>query len=301
MNTLITGSSGLLGSCFNFGFRPSRQEVDLYNYEQLENYIKNNNISKIIHTAAKVGGVKSNSLYPYDYFMDNMQINLNLIKVCKEQNIQNISFLLSTCIFPAESPLPLKENYLHNGEPHNSNFAYAYAKRMIEVGARCLSKQYNITTSCLIPCNLYGKNDNYDIENGHVIPSLIHKCYMAKINNRPFIIWGSGNAEREFMYANDLAKIITEIHDKNILIDEPLIVSPGPLYTIKEIVEYIVKYMKFEGEVIFDKSKPEGILKKNTENNKFKKYFSNFEFTDIEVGLQKTIDYFTIHYNNIRK
>lgn len=124
---------------------------------------------------------------------------------------------------------------------------------------------------------------------------------MAKINNRPFIIWGSGNAEREFMYANDLAKIITEIHDKNILIDEPLIVSPGPLYTIKEIVEYIVKYMKFEGEVIFDKSKPEGILKKNTENNKFKKYFSNFEFTDIEVGLQKTIDYFTIHYNNIRK
>jgi GDP-L-fucose synthase len=299
MNTLITGSSGILGNYFNFGFKPNKKELNLSNYEELKNYIKTNNITNIIHTDGKVGGVKSNSLYPYDYFMENMEINLNLIKVCKEENIKNILFLLSTCIFPADAPLPIKEEYLHSGEPHSSNFAYAYSKRMLEIGARCLNKQYGVNTACLIPCNLYGEYDNYDIENGQVISSLINKCYTAKLNNSPFIIWGSGYAEREFMYAGDLVKIITQINNENIIINNPIIVAPNKAYSIKDIVKVIVKHMNFNGEIIFDKSKPEGMLKKNSCNDEFKKYFSKFEFTGIDSGLEQTIKYFINNYDKI--
>lgn len=299
MNTLITGSSGILGNYFNFGFKPNKKELNLSNYEELKKYIQINNITSIIHTDGKVGGVKSNSLYPYDYFMENMEINLNLIKVCKEENIKNILFLLSTCIFPANAELPIKEEHLHSGEPHNSNFAYAYSKRMLEIGARCLNKQYGVNTVCLIPCNLYGEYDNYDLENGQVISSLINKCYHAKLNKTPFIVWGSGCAEREFLYARDLAKIITEIHNKNTIINSPIIVSPEKSYPIKDIVKIIVKHMNFTGEIVFDKTKPEGMLKKNSCTDQFKKYFNMFEFTDIEIGLEQTIKYFINNYNKI--
>lgn len=301
MSTLITGGAGLLGSCFDFGLKPNRNELNLLNYEMLLNYLKQNDINKIIHCAAKVGGVKGNSTYPYEYFVENMEMNMNVIKACKELNIQNVLFLLSTCVFPQNAPLPLDEKMLHTGEPHPSNFAYAYSKRMLEVGSRCLKIEYNINSNCLVPCNLYGKNDNYDIENGHVIPSLIHKCYKAKLNNEDFVIWGSGNAEREFMYANDLADIISHIYKNSIVLNLPMIISPDNIYTIKEIVEHIVKLMKFDGKVVFDSSKPEGILKKNTLNDTFKQYFPSYKFTNLEDGLSETIEYFIKNYEYIRK
>lgn len=301
MNTLITGGEGLLGSCFTFGLKPNRNQLNLLNYTNLVEYLQENNVNKIIHCAAKVGGVKGNSTYPYEYFVENMEMNMNIIKACKELNIQNVLFLLSTCVFPQHAPLPLDEKMLHSGEPHPSNFAYAYSKRMLEVGSRCLKIQYNINSNCLVPCNLYGKNDNYDIENGHVIPSLIHKCYVAKLTGQDFVIWGSGNAEREFMYADDLADIITKIYNNSIVLDSPMIISPDNIYTIREIVEHIVKLMKFDGKVIFDSSKPEGILKKNTVNDTFKKYFSEYRFTPLEQGLSETIEYFIKNYESVRK
>ena len=300
-NTLITGGSGLLGQHLECGLKPSKKELDITDYNQLYSYIKANNVTKIIHGAAKVGGVKSNSLYPYDYFIENATMNLNIIKACKECNIKNVVLLLSTCIFPESAPLPLSEDSLHCGEPHSSNFAYAYSKRMLEIGSRALQKQFLVKPTCLIPCNLYGENDNYDVENGHVIPSLIHKCYKAKMANEPFIIWGSGNAEREFMYAGDLAKIITQISCNDVQVETPMIVSPDNIFTIREVVELIIKHMKFTGKVIFDTSKPEGIMKKNTLNDTFKKHFPYFSFTDLDVGLQKSIEYFNTNYSTIRK
>ena len=300
-NTLITGGSGLLGQHLECGLKPNKKDLDITDYSQLYSYVKTNNITKIIHAAAKVGGVKSNSLYPYDYFIENLTMNLNIIKVCKECNIKNVVLLLSTCIFPESAPLPLEESSLHNGEPHPSNFAYAYSKRILEIGSRSLQKQFLVKPTCLIPCNLYGENDNYDVENGHVIPSLIHKCYKAKVTNEPFVIWGSGNAEREFMYAGDLAKIITQISCNDMHIETPMIVSPDNIFTIREVVELIIKHMKFTGKVIFDTSKPEGIMKKNTLNTTFKKHFPYFSFTDLDIGLQKSIEYFNNNYSTIRK
>ena len=300
-NTLITGGYGLLGSSINFGLKPTKQEVNLLNYENLINYIKNNNVDSIIHTAAKVGGVKANSDYVYDFFADNILMNINVQNACKEFLLKKSIFIISTCAFPSSAPLPLKENYLHNGEPHETNYGYAYSKRMLEVGSRALKKQYNINSLCVIPCNLYGENDNYNLTNGHVIPSLIHRCYLSKINNTNFEIWGSGNAEREFVYVNDFAKIVADIFEKNVDISETMIVSPDNTFTIEQIVDIIIKKLKFDGKVIFDKTKPEGIMKKNSSNEIFKKHFKDFKFTPIEEGLESTVEYFIKNYENIRK
>ena len=302
MSILITGGGGLLGEAIEFGHKPSKHELNLLNYEKLSNYILTNNITEIIHAAGKVGGVNANTKYIFDFFNDNLEINLNILKACKEFKLNNSTFFLSTCIFPHKANLPLVENYIHQGEPHPTNYGYAYAKRMLEVGNRCLAQQYSIKTRSIIPCNMYGKNDNYNIDNGHVIPSLIHKCYLAKQTNTDFIVWGSGKAEREFLYANDMARILKHIHiDKKNEIPDLMLISDGKIYSIEQIVYYIIKILKFNGKVIFDSNKPEGILKKNTDNTLFKEYFYNFKFTEIETGLTETIEYFVSNYDNVRK
>lgn len=302
METLITGGHGLLGSFIDFGLKPKKSELDLCNYDHIKQFIIKNDISSIIHMAAKVGGVKANSDYVFDFFIENIIMNNNIFKICKEYKISKSIFMMSTCAFPKRSKLPLREEYLHEGEPHESNYGYAYAKRMTEVASRALSQQYNLDSLCIIPCNLYGDNDNYNIENGHVIPSLIHKCYLAKITHTPMEIWGSGKAEREFVYAKDIAVLIKNIYQQNIHIkDNCLIVSPDDIYTIEEVVYLIAKIMKFSGKIQFDSSKPEGILRKNSSNTKFRKYFPDFKFTSIENGLSLTIEYFLKNYNMLRK
>lgn len=301
MNTLITGGAGLLGSALSIGHKPSRDSLDVLNYANIASYIENHGIDSIVHAAAKVGGVKANTDFVYDFFADNMMMNINVMNACKNYKIKKSIFIVSTCAFPASASLPLKEEYLHLGEPHHTNFGYAYAKRMLEVGSRSLRQQYGLSSSCIIPCNLYGENDNYDIVNGHVIPSLIHKCWIAKNNNTSLEIWGSGKAEREFIYIKDLAKIIESIFHDNIDIPETMIVSPGNTFTIEEVVLEIVKQMNFKGNVYFDKSKPEGIMKKNSSNETFKKYFPDFAFTKLSDGLSSSIEFFIKNYKYIRK
>lgn len=303
MNTLITGGSGLLGSALDItnSFKPSSKQLNLLNYEELKEYIIKYDIKKIIHGAALVGGVHANTFLIHDFFSKNLEINLNILKACKEFNLNNSIFILSTCVFPAEGPFPLTEKILHDGEPHFTNYGYAYAKRMLEVGSRTLKQQYGINTTCLIPCNFYGPNDNHNLEYGHVIPSLIHKCYLAKKNNTDFVVWGSGAPEREFIHVDDLAKVIKIINKEEKEYPNAIIVSSGTCYTIKDIVELIVSKMKFKGSVIFDKSRPDGIIKKPSSNTTFKKHFSNFEWIKLEDGLISSIEYFVKNYPNIRK
>jgi GDP-L-fucose synthase len=281
-------------------FKPSSNEVNLFNYNELKTYIERNNITKIIHCAAKVGGIKANHTKLYDFFSDNLQMNLNILKACKEYRLQNSIFILSTCILPVNVKLPYTENQLHEGEPHFTNYGYAYSKRMLEVGARSLWDQYNIKTTCLIPCNLFGPKDNYNLDDGHVIPSLIHKCYLAKKFNKDFIIWGSGNPEREFLYADDLALVIEKMIKEEKNYPHKIIISSGESYKIKDIVELIAKKMNFNGNIIFDKTYPDGIIKKPTDITLFKETFPDFKIRSIEEGLNNTINYFINNYPNIR-
>lgn len=301
MNTLITGGGGLLGSACNFGHKPPKEELNCLNYDDLRNYIKNNNIDSILHSAARVGGVKANTEFVYDFFADNISMSINVMNACKEFEIKRAIFIVSTCAFPVDAPLPLVESSLHCGEPHHTNFGYAYAKRMLEVGSRSLKQQYGINSSCVIPCNLYGEHDSYNLQNGHVIPSIVHKCWIAKNTNSTLEIWGSGKAEREFIYVKDFASIIGKLINEKPYIQETMIVSPGVTYTIEEIVHHIVKIFKFQGKVFFDKSKPEGIMKKNSNNSIFRKYFEDFKFTDLHTGLSNSIEYFVKNYDKLRK
>lgn len=302
MNTLILGGHGMLGSSIDFGLKPTKKEVNLLDYDSISQYITDHSVDEIIHAAGVVGGVKANNDFVHDFFMDNLRMNINVMRACKEHNIKRATFFLSTCVFPQSAPLPLVESSVHDGEPHHTNFGYAYAKRMLEVGSRSLMRQYGIQTSCIIPCNMYGENDNYHLENGHVIPSLIHRCYLAKNNGTDFVVWGSGNAEREFLYAGDVAKILRMIHvDPIINIPTAMIVSPGRVHTIKEVVSLVVKHIGFTGNVVFDSSKSEGILRKNTDNSLFRRYFPDFEFTDLYTGLEKSIQFFVNHYEMVRK
>lgn len=296
---LITGGAGLVGTSVPFGLKPTRKEVDLTNYDQLIGYIRDHKITDIVHCAGKVGGVKSNKQFINDFLVDNLTINANIIKASREVN--RATFLLSTCIFPEFAYYPLTEEQIHNGEPHPTNYGYAYAKRMLEVGARSLREQYKVNAKCIIPCNLYGANDNYDMENGHVLPSLIHRCYLSKINNQPFTIWGEGKALREFVFSEDLGRILQMIHVDEHSTPDMMIVSPGKEWSIREAVKIIISEMGFSGELVFDKTKPEGIMRKPTNNTLFTTYFPDFKFTDLKTGLKKTIEDFLAKYPNVRK
>lgn len=308
--TLITGSNGLVGSQFKgdivqvsskvCDLRDSKMVDDLFKFYTDEELQKDFTIDKVIHCAAKVGGVAGNMNHKGEFFYDNIMINTNVIESARKHNIKKLVAFLSTCVFPNNIEYPLTEDKIHLGPPHISNDAYSYSKRMSEVQIRAYREQYGLQYKSVIPTNIYGINDNFDIENGHVLPSLIHKCYIARETNTPFVIWGSGNPLREFIYNKDVAKL-TEWVLENYNEDEPIILSTSEEISIKDVVEIIIELMNFKGDVIFDITKPEGQFRKPSDNHKIKSYLPEFQFTSLYDGLKETIDWFEINYKNIRK
>ena len=204
MKTLLTGANGLVGSTLDADTKVSgRREVDLRNWEETYNLFKKERPTHVIHTAARVGGLAANIHNMGEFFYDNMMINLNVLEAARRTDVKKVVSFLSTCVFPAEVEYPITEDKLHEGEPHLSNYGYAYAKRMLDVQARAYNDQYGISLGGLgfmsfngkyisvIPTNIYGPNDNFELENSHVVPALIHKCYLAKQQKLDFMVWGS--------------------------------------------------------------------------------------------------------------
>ncbi len=298
--TLITGGTGLIGSSFKKGVKIGSKDCDLKDYNQTEKIISKYNPEIIIHTVATVGGIGANMNYPADFYYNNVMINTNIIHHSYKNKVKKLVCFLSTCVFPDKVTYPLTEDKIHQGEPHFTNAPYAYAKRMADIQIQAYNKQYGTKYFSVIPCNVYGLKDNYNIENGHVIPTLIHKCWLAKQNNTVFEVWGDGTPLREFIYASDVANIIdllVEKYDGT----SPVIISNPQEYTIKQIVELIVKYMEFEGEVKWLTNKPNGQHRKPSSNDYLKSIIGEFKFTSLEIGLKETISYFIENYNSIRK
>jgi GDP-L-fucose synthase len=254
----------------------------------------------VIHCAAKVGGLGSNMNYKGEFFYDNIMMNTNVIEGARLSKVKNLVAFLSTCVFPYNVEYPLTEKKIHLGPPHFSNDAYAYAKRMADVQIRAYKEQYGLNYKTVIPSNIYGPNDNYDLVNGHVLPSLIHKCYLARENKTPLTIWGSGKPLREFIFSKDVAKL-TEWVLHNYNENEPIILSTSEEVSINDVVGIIVELMNFKGDVIFDSSKPDGQFRKPSDNSKIKNYLSEFQFTPLYTGLKETIEYFEKNYNLVRK
>tara|TARA_B110000211_G_C14008819_1_gene522095 strand:+ start:180 stop:1094 length:915 start_codon:yes stop_codon:yes gene_type:complete len=300
---LITGSKGLVGSQF-IGDEYIRTTSDEYNLKipsESDMLLKqHNDISGVIHCAARVGGLGESIAKKGEFFYDNLMINTNVIESARKFKIEKLVAFLSTCSFPNDVNYPLTEEKIHNGPPHHTNESYSYAKRMVDIQIKSYREQYGLQYKTVIPTNIYGINDNFDISNGHVIPSLIHKCYLSRENNTPLHIWGSGEPLREFIYNKDVA-YLTEWILKNYNEDEPIILSPSEEISIKDIVDIIVELMYYKGEVIFDIDKPDGQYRKSSDNNKIKTYLPDFKFTPIYEGLKETISWFESQYPNIRK
>ena len=308
---LITGYNGLIGSqfensdaiVFNSKVCDLRNQkdtdfmIDFYTDKETKGEYA---VDRIIHCAAKVGGVGYNMSHKGEFFYDNIMINTNIIEAARKGGVKNMVVFLSTCIFPDDVEYPLTESKIHLGEPHPSNDGYAYAKRMADIQVRAYREQYGLNYKCVIPTNVYGINDNFNLESGHVIPALIHKCYLAKRDDTPFEVWGSGKPLREFIYNKDVATLTEWVLD-NYEEEEPIILSTSEEVSIKGVVEMIVELMGFEGEVIWKSDSPDGQYRKPTDNSKIRGYLPDFEFTSLYDGLKETIEWFNEKYPNIRK
>ena len=207
---------------------------------------------------------------------------------------------MSTCVFPDDVEYPLTEKKIHLGEPHSSNYPYAYAKRMLDVQSRAYNEQYGTNYVTVIPTNIYGPNDNFSIEDGHVLPSLLHKCYLAKQNNTDLKVWGSGKPLREFIYSEDVGKLSEWVLD-NYEEQEPIIFSTSEEISIRDVVDIIVDKFDFRGKVVWESDKPDGQFRKPSDNSKLKSYLPDFQFTPIEDGIEKTVEWLVNNYKEIRK
>lgn len=300
MIKLVTGAAGLIGSEFKDCVRVTRQTTDLIDPIQVNLMYEINKPEYVIHTAGRVGGVGANMKYKADFYYENIMMNTNVIHYAKKHNVKKLIAFLSTCIFPDKVEYPLNEDKIHLGPPHISNDAYAYAKRMVDVQVNSYNEQFGTKYFCVIPTNVYGPNDNYDLENGHVVPSIIHKCYNAIMNKTDLVLWGDGSPLREFIFSKDVANIcdlLLENYDDT----KPVILSTSEEISIKEVANMITKIMGYKKDIVWDTTKPAGQYRKPSDNSRLKSIIGNYKFTPIEKGLEETITTFLSNYENLRK
>jgi len=301
MKVLITGSNGLVGSSVNRILEDSskvtellptnRNNLDLFDYRAVLNFIEKNSPEIIVNCAAKVGGIYANNTQRTEFILNNLKINMNLLEA--SINFPNIRIinLGSSCIYPLNAQNPIKESYVMTGPLEPTNSPYAMAKlTSIEIG-RSISSQYGHKIINLMPTNLYGPKDNFSSDYSHVIPGLIARMHKEKINNSStFKIWGTGKPLREFMYVDDLALAIEFLLDKDV--EKDLInVGTGNEIQIADLAEKLKNVIDFKGELIFDSSKPDGNPRKLI-NSDYLKSLGWKPKTDLDSGLEKTYNWY---------
>ena len=301
MNILLTGSGGMVGrnildnsSAKNYKIlSPKRSELDLLDINSIENFFKLNKIDIIIHAAGVVGGIQENISNPLRFLVENLQMGVNLINVSKKNNIQNFINLGSSCMYPKNARNPLSENLILQGSLEPTNEAYALAKITITRLCEYISKQHKpMKYITIIPCNIYGKYDDFDLNTSHMIPAAIHKIHDAKKKGKGSVtIWGDGEARREFMYAEDLANFIYFSVKNFKEMPQNINVGLGRDYTINEYYKNIASIIGYKGKFTHDKSKPIGMKQKLIDNKRQKFLGWNHSF-DLNEGVTRTYDYF---------
>ena len=254
------GYSNLIGRTSN--------ELDLRNQSQVYNFIKDSKPDVIINAAARVGGIVANKEYPYQFLMENMQIQNNLISSAHEFNIAKFIFLGSSCIYPKSAPQPLKEDYLLTDSLEPTNEWYAIAKISGVKLCEAIRRQFGKDFVSLMPTNLYGSNDNFDLQTSHVLPAMMRKFHEAKENNHSdVILWGTGSPMREFLHVDDLASAVVFALE-NVLPDYLYNVGAGTDITIKELADMIQSQVGHKGNIKWDSSKPDGTTRKLMDSSK---------------------------------
>ena len=273
----IAGHRGMVGSaCWRLleklGFSNligrTSKELDLRNQSHVYNFLKDSKPDVIIDAAAKVGGIVANNEYPYQFLMENMYIQNNLISSAHELNIAKFIFLGSSCIYPKSAPQPLKEEYLLSGSLEPTNEWYAIAKISGLKLCEAIRRQFGKDFVSLMPTNLYGSNDNFDLQTSHVLPAMIRKFHEAKENNHSDVtLWGTGRPMREFLHVDDLANAVVFALE-NVLPDYLYNVGAGTDITIKELANTIQSQVGHKGNINWDSSKPDGITRKLMDSSK---------------------------------
>ncbi|EJU01426.1 epimerase-domain-containing protein [Dacryopinax primogenitus] len=316
---VVTGASGLVGSAIKqviatepldspYGRRRGERWVflrstdgDLRDPAQTDAMYAKYKPVAVIHLAALVGGLFNNMRHNLTFLRENLLINDNILWSAYKHNTKKVISCLSTCVFPDKVEYPLTEAKIHLGPPHSSNFGYSHAKRMVDVQNRAYKEEFGCNFSSAIPTNVFGPYDNFDLEDSHVIPGLMHKCYLAKKNGTPFIVSGTGKPLRQFIYSLDLAKLfIWMLREYDSV--EPLILSVGEdeEISIKEVADAIVREMGFTGEYRFDTTKSDGQFRKPASNAQIMSLMGGFKFTPFDVALHETVKWFEENYDGAR-
>jgi GDP-L-fucose synthase len=313
---IVTGANGMLGSaiCDELSslanvkiIKLTRDVCDLLNAEAVEQFFSFHKPNFVYHCAAKVGGISANKNYPVEFLMHNVQIQNNVLSASHKESVERLIFFASNAVYPKDISRPIEEIDMLSGAPEETVRPYAIAKLAGIELCHSYNTQYGTKFLSLIPVNLYGPKDNFHPENSHVLPALLRKFHLAKMNNDKSVdVWGTGNQRREFMCSLDLARIAVEVMNFTTEKFEgvcqeypPLInVGVGADISIRELAETIAKRVGFKGDVIFDSSKPEGINKKQTSVKKMHSLGlqHNISFDD---GIGIIYDYYKEHVYNV--
>jgi GDP-L-fucose synthase len=312
---LVTGGTGLFGNAIRSTVEKhklagkwiflSSRDADLRDFQETKKVFDSHKPTYVIHLAAFVGGLFRNLHYKVDFFVDNTNMNMNVLKLCHETKVKKCISCLSTCVFPDKIPkYPFDETILHNGPPHVSNNAYAYSKRMLEQLGHWYFEQYQTETkfTSIIPTNLYGPHDNYNLENGHVLPALMHKCYLAEKKGHDFVVFGTGAPLRQFLYSLDAAELTLWVLCNYDELD-PIMLTVGEEdeKSIGEVARMIHKASTITQKMVFDTTKSDGQFKKTASNAKLLKLFPEYKFTPMEKGVEDSVQWFLDNYESARK
>lgn len=297
----VTGGAGFLGTHLIDDLRrrgaenifvPTIEEYDLVDRDAIQRLLADSDPDVIIHLAAHVGGIGANLEHPAEFFYDNLMMGVQLMHQAYEVGVEKFVAIGTVCAYPKFTPVPFKEDDLWIGYPEETNAPYGLAKKMLLVQSQAYRDQYGFNSIFLLPVNLYGPGDNFDPRSSHVIPALIRKCVEAKESGQDHIVvWGDGSPTREFIYVTDAARgiaLATERYNES----NPVNIGSGFEISIKDLVSKIAKMTGFEGELVWDTSKPNGQPRRALDTSRAKEKFGFVAKTDFDEGLQETIDWY---------
>jgi GDP-L-fucose synthase len=298
---VVTGGSGFLGSFIVDRLKrtdwcgkvliPRKEKFDLRTAKAVKQMYKQMRPDIVIHLAAVVGGIGANRANPASFFYDNLMMGIHTMHYAHQFGVEKFVSIGTVCAYPKFTPVPFREDDLWNGYPEETNAPYGIAKKMLLVQAQAYRQQYDFNSIYLLPVNLYGPGDNFDLETSHVIPALIAKFIQAQKSREPVVVWGDGSPTREFLYVEDCAEAIiqaTERYNKS----DPVNIGAGFEISIKDLVNLIARLTEYDGEIIWDSSKPGGQPRRNLDTTRALREFGWKATTGFEEGLTRTIQWY---------